>query len=67
MDRRHHVAQEPVMRATKTIAAEIAAVEGFDARFVSRDGSDITLRRVDGYDYSVLLSRRSSAPQWSTR
>jgi hypothetical protein len=55
------------MRATKTIAAEIAAVEGFDARFVSRDGSDITLRRVDGYDYSVLLSRRSSAPQWSTR
>jgi type I restriction enzyme M protein len=52
------------VKATKTVAAEIAETEGFNVRFVSRDGSDITLRRVDEYDYARAARNQWTVARW---
>jgi hypothetical protein len=37
------------MKSPRSVSTEIHGVEGFDVRFLSRDGTDIAHRRVEDY------------------
>jgi hypothetical protein len=52
------------MKLTKTVAEQIFEVEGFEVRFVSRDGSDITQRRVDDYRYERAARHNWTVARW---
>lgn len=49
------------MRATKNIAEDIYAVEGFEVVFTSPDGTDASSRRVDDYPYQRAARSRPPA------
>jgi hypothetical protein len=52
------------MKLAKTVAEQIFEIEGFEVRFVSRDGSDITQRRVDDYRYERAARHNWTVARW---
>jgi type I restriction enzyme M protein len=46
------------VKSTRSVAADIRELEGFDVRFLSRDGTDAARRRVD--DYPFLRAARAT-------
>jgi type I restriction enzyme M protein len=52
------------MKSTKSVAQQIAEIEGFDVEFVARDGSDISSRRVDDYPYSRAARGNFNVAKW---
>ena len=52
------------MRATKNIAEDICAIEGFEVVFTSPDGADVSNRRVDDYPYQRAARATWTVSQW---
>ena len=54
------------MRAPRTVANEISAVEGFDVVFTYHDGSDPSDRRIPEYPYQRAAKGSFTVSQWRT-
>jgi len=52
------------MKSTKTVAEQIFEIEGFAVRFISLDGSDPSLRRVEDYEFQRAARRTWTVASW---
>ena len=52
------------MKSTKTVAEQIASIEGFEIEFRSVDGSDVSSRRVEDYPYQRAARGEWSVSRW---
>jgi type I restriction enzyme M protein len=52
------------MKSTKTVAEQIAAIEGFDVEFRSLDDSGVSSRRAEDYPYQRAARGEWSVSRW---
>lgn len=51
-------------KSTKTVTNQILEIEGFDVRFIRRDGTDAGALRVDDYDYERAARHSWTVARW---
>ncbi len=52
------------MKSVKSVQENIAAVEGFNVRFLASDGADTGKRRVIDYPYINAVNRHWTVARW---
>src|ERR1700722_9137674 len=52
------------MRSPKSVASQIATVEGFEVRFVLIDGGEPERRRIDDYPYERAAQETWTVAHW---